>query len=71
MTREEFIEFYTAKMGCSVDDLKSKFHMIAVPCQCGRDYCFGWQMISSLHVIGIDSYPEEIRQEIAEMRMGK
>jgi len=44
MTKEEFISNYCKRSKISWEEL-SKTQVI-LPCDCGDDYCQGWQMVS-------------------------
>ena len=43
MSRQEFEQLYAEKSGTTVEFLRN-IGLVAVPCDCGKDSCMGWQM---------------------------
>ncbi len=47
MTRDEFVDYWTANAGIALEKLKASGH-IALPCDCGECSCKGWQMTNAI-----------------------
>ncbi len=67
MTRDEFIDYWTANAGIAMEELKLS-GFIALPCDCGGCSCKGWQMTNAiLYQLDSEAFlalPQEYQDEI-------